>query len=425
MSEPGTLADWLDYIEQMHPAEIELGLERVRQVAGKLALQFDRIKTVVIAGTNGKGSTVAALQAIVLKHGLSVGAYTSPHLLNFNERIQLDGRPVSDDLLCQAFARVERVRGAIALTYFEFTTLAALVCFDRFAPHICLFEVGLGGRLDAVNIIDADISVVTNIQLDHEAWLGGDRETIALEKAGIFRAGIPAICAEREPPLNLEQIATQKHALWMQQGDHFSLQQQDSGWTWRGVDADGNAIEFDGEGKLKLHADAVSAAIQAAILLLPQPSLALVAMALESAQLSGRCQILESVHGSIVLDVAHNPAAASRLANVLEQTKIAGRTHLIFAMLVDKRGAQFIDELQPQVDGQCWLPRLQTARAQAAQQLASSVTSLHPQVMASTGDAIEQALATMSKGDRLVVTGSFYTVAEALQALEQRGIKFE
>jgi dihydrofolate synthase/folylpolyglutamate synthase len=380
---------------------------------------------VVIAGTNGKGSTVAALQAILLKHGVSVGAYTSPHLLRFNERIQLDGEPVSDAALCQAFARVERARGAIALTYFEFTTLAALLCFDRFAPHICLLEVGLGGRLDAVNIIDADITVVTNIQLDHEAWLGGDRETIAVEKAGIFRAGTPAICAEREPPLNLEQIAVDKHALWMQQGDDFSLQQQDSGWAWRGIDADGNAVEFDSQAKLKLHPDAVSAAIQAAMLLLPQPSFDLVAMALESAQLSGRCQILEARGVTIVLDVAHNPAAASRLANVLEQTKTAGRTHIIFAMLADKRCAQFIDELELLVDGQCWLPQLQTARAQSAQQLADSLDSLQPQVIGSTGDAIEQALATMSKGDRLLVTGSFYTVAEALQALEKRGIKLE
>jgi dihydrofolate synthase/folylpolyglutamate synthase len=409
----------------MHPAEIELGLERVRDVAQILSLKLGQMKMVVIAGTNGKGSTVAALQAIALKHGWSVGAYTSPHLLNFNERIQLDGCPVRDDVLCRAFSEVEKARGATRLTYFEFTTLAALVCFDQYQPHICLLEVGLGGRLDAVNIVDADITVVTNIQLDHEAWLGSDRQTIAREKAGIFRGGVPAICAEIKPPLNLAQLARDKGAVWMQQGEDFSLRRGVEGWCWCGHDFEGRVVEVCGQGRLKLEPDAVAAAIQAMVLLLPQPQLQLVALAVESLGLRGRCQFLSTEYGTIVLDVAHNSAAASRLAAVLKQTRTRGKTHAIFAMLADKRGQEFTAALEPLIDGQWWLPQLQTARAQAARKLAITVSLNHTVVVENTEAALDQALAAMGEDDRLLVTGSFYTVAEVLQALGKRGIDFE
>jgi dihydrofolate synthase/folylpolyglutamate synthase len=409
----------------MHPAEIELGLDRVRGVAQSLSLNLGQMKMVVIAGTNGKGSTVAALQAIALKHGLSVGAYTSPHLLDFSERIQLDGRPLSDDVLCRAFAEIEKARGTTRLTFFEFTTLAALVCFNQYQPHICLLEVGLGGRLDAVNIIDADITVITNIQLDHEAWLGLDRQTIAREKAGIFRAGVPAICAEKQPPSNLAQLARDKGAVWMRQGEDFCLQQDGAGWCWRGDDVDGRAVLVCGQGVLKLEPDAVAAAIQASLLFLPLPQLQLVALAVESLCLRGRCQFLSTEHGTIVLDVAHNPAAASRLATVLGQKKSKGKTHAIFAMLSGKRALEFTAALKPHIDGQWWLPRLRTPRAQAARQLATSASLHHTVVMENTEAALEQALAAMGEDDRLLVTGSFYTVAEVVEALEKRGINFE
>ena len=408
---------------------MELGLERVRGVAQALSLSSfqnpGQMKMVVIAGTNGKGSTVAALQAIALKHGLSVGAYTSPHLLDFSERIQLDGRPVSDDVLCRAFAEIEKARGATRLTFFEFTTLAALVCFDQYQPHICLLEVGLGGRLDAVNIIDADITVITNIQLDHEAWLGPDRQTIAREKAGIFRAGIPAICAETQPPPNLAQLARDKGAVWMRQGEDFSLRQEVASWCWRGADVEGRVVEVCGQGVLKLEPDAVAAAIQVALLLLPQPQLQLVALAVASLGLQGRCQFLSTEHGAIVLDVAHNPAAASRLATVLGQAKTRGKTHVIFAMLAGKCGLKFTAALKPLIDGQWWLPQLQTPRAQAARQLATTASLHHTVVVENTEAALDQALAAMGEGDRLLVTGSFYTVAEVVKALGKRGIDFE
>jgi dihydrofolate synthase/folylpolyglutamate synthase len=429
LSEQLNLQQWLERIEQLHPEEIELGLDRVRSVADRLALNLKGLKTVVIAGTNGKGSTVACLQAIALKHGLSVGSYTSPHLLAFNERIQLDGQVISDASLCRAFTAVDQAREGIPLTYFEFTTLAAFYCFDLYQPHLCLLEVGLGGRLDAVNIIDADVTIVTNIQLDHEAWLGNDRDSIAREKAGIFRTGVPAICAELSPPDTLGQIALEKQALWIQNGVDFSFHQEGGRWRWHGCDASGKPVALSAEGRLALHPDAVAAAIQAFFLLTPGLQPQLIALALATLVLPGRCQKLVTKHGTIVLDVAHNPAAARRLATALAETRREGRTHILFAMLADKRADQFADVLAPQVDGDWWLPQLQVQRAAAAVDLAEllaakdRVGNVH--VRPSVDDALEQVLARMDRRDHLVVTGSFYTVAGVMQSLLQRGITFE
>ena len=429
MSEQLNLQQWLERIEQLHPEEIELGLDRVRSVADRLGLNLKRLKTVVIGGTNGKGSTVACLQAIALKHGLSVGSYTSPHLLAFNERIQLDGQAVCDATLCRAFTAVDQARDGVLLTYFEFTTLAAFYCFDLYQPHLCLLEVGLGGRLDAVNIIDADVTVVTNIELDHEAWLGNDRDSIAREKAGIFRAGVPAICGELSPPDTLRQVAREKQAHWVQNGVDFSFHQDGEGWCWRGCDANGKPMELCAEGRLALHQDAVAAAIQAFCLVIPDPQPQLIALALGSLVLPGRCQTLVTKHGTIVLDVAHNPAAAGRLASALADTRNEGRTHILFAMLADKRVEQFADILAAQVDGDWWLPQLQVQRAAAAVDVAALLAAKEQagnvHLMPSVEDALAQGLARMDPRDRLVVTGSFYTVAEAMHSLLQRGIKFE
>lgn len=429
MNEQLNLQEWLERIEQLHPEEIELGLERVRSVADRLDLNLKRLKTVVIGGTNGKGSTVASLQAIALKHGLSVGSYTSPHLLAFNERIQLDGQVVCDATLCRAFTAVDQARDGIPLTYFEFTTLAAFYCFDLYQPHLCLLEVGLGGRLDAVNIIDADVTIVTNIELDHEAWLGNDRDSIAREKAGIFRAGVPAICGELSPPDTLRQAAWEKQAHWVQNGVDFSLHQDVKGWCWRGCDVSGKPIELRAEGRLALHQDAVAAAIQAFCLVISDPQPQLIALALGSLVLPGRCQKLVTKHGTIVLDVAHNPAAAGRLATALAETRSEGTTHILFAMLADKRADQFADVLAAQVDGDWWLPQLPVRRAAAAADLADFLVAMgrvgNVHLMPSVDDALEQALARMDRRDRLIVTGSFYTVAEAMHSLLQRGIKVE
>ncbi len=424
-----TLNQWLERIEQLHPQDIELGLERVRAVAERMSLDIRRMKTVVVGGTNGKGSTVASLQAIASKHGLSVGSYTSPHLLAFNERIQIDAQPVGDDALCRAFGAVEQAREQTPLTFFEFTTLAALYCFDLYQPHLCLLEVGLGGRLDAVNIVDGDVVIVTNIQMDHEAWLGHDRSAIAREKAGIFRAGVPAICAELSPPEILRQQAIEKGSQWLQNGRDFSFAEDSEGWHWQGCDASGRPLKVIGKGSLAVHRDTVAAAIQAALFVIPEPQPVLIALALASVALAGRCQQLTTRFGFIVLDVAHNPAAASRLANILAETQGEGKTHLLFAMLADKSADQCARALVPVVDGCWWLPQLQASRALPAAAMAGLLASVEGvgdvHLTEDVATALELALTAMTSKDRLVVTGSFYTVAAAMQWLSQRGIGFE
>ncbi len=423
------LQQWLERIEQLHPQDIELGLERVRAVARRMGLTIERMKTVVVGGTNGKGSTVAALEAIASKHGMSVGSYTSPHLLTFNERIRIDGQVLGDDALCQAFSAVEGARDQTPLTYFEFTTLAALHCFDLYQPHLCLLEVGLGGRLDAVNIIDADVTIVTNVQMDHEAWLGHDREAIAREKAGIFRPGIPAICAELQPPDTLRRLARDKQARWLHNGVDFSLRQDSDGWFWQGYDGSGSALQVSGSTPLAVHRDAVAAAIQAALLVIPQPEPELIALALASLMLAGRCQQLMTEHGTVILDVAHNPAAALRLAGALADTAIEGKTHILFAMLADKRADQCASALAPLVDGCWWLPQLQVPRALPAAAMKSVLATIEGiseiQTTADVGTALAGAFRQMNRADRLVITGSFYTVAAAMQWLMQRGIDLE
>jgi dihydrofolate synthase/folylpolyglutamate synthase len=423
------LHQWLERIEQLHPREIELGLERVRVVAERMRLDIGRMKTVVVGGTNGKGSTVASLQAIASKHGLSVGSYTSPHLLAFNERIRIDAQPVSDHALCRAFCAVEQAREQTPLTYFEFTTLAALYCFDLYQPHLCLLEVGLGGRLDAVNIIDADVTIVTNVQMDHEAWLGHDREAIAREKAGIFRAGVPAICAELSPPEMLHRQAIEKGAQWLQNGEDFSLAGDGEGWHWQGRDASGRPLAVTGNGSLAVHRDAAAAAIQAALFVIPEPQPDLIALALASVALAGRCQQLTTRFGSIVLDVAHNPAAVSRLASMLAEIPGEGKTHLLFAMLADKRADKCARALVPVIDGCWWLPQLQASRALPAAAMAAVLATVEGvgdvRMADDVATALELAFNGMTTKDRLVVTGSFFTVAAAMQWLSQRGTAFE
>ena len=227
-----TLGEWLARLEQLHPSEIELGLDRVAQVAGRLGLSLADSQVITVAGTNGKGSTVTLVRDILMAHGFTTATYTSPHLTHFNERICIDGQPQSDAQICHALEKVDSARGQTSLTYFEFTTLAALWIFQQARPHYCLLEVGLGGRLDAVNIIEPDITVVTNIELDHQAWLGQDRNSIAREKAGIFRAGIPAICGQASAPAALRDAAAAVGAIWVQAGEAFKLSVDHDQWRW-------------------------------------------------------------------------------------------------------------------------------------------------------------------------------------------------
>lgn len=396
------------------------------EVAGRLQIDLGSARRVLVGGTNGKGSTVAALEALGRAHGLSVACYTSPHLRRFNERMRVDGEPLDDDTIARCLDAVEAARGDTPLTYFEHTTLAALYGFGRFAPHWCLLEVGLGGRLDAVNIVEPDVAVVTNVQLDHQEWLGQDRETIAREKAGIFRAGVPAVCAERSPPGALRNGAGDVGARWIQAGRDFFWQQGPGGaWHWRGVDRMDAPLEVVGGSAPVLESSAVAAALQVAALLLEQPSPALMAEAVCRARLQGRCQVVWHGDRELVLDVAHNPAATRRLEEFLRERPGTGRTHVILAVLDDKDAAGMGEALGQAVNGRWFFPRLEVARARRAEELARLLGVVDGVVCEHPAAALDAALKAADPGDRVVVTGSFYTVGSIMDVLSERGTEVE
>lgn len=234
-----SLADWLSYLEQLHPTAIDMGLERVRVVADRLGLTRPAPKVITVTGTNGKGSTCTFLAALLSGQGLRVGVYSSPHLLRYNERVRIAGEQAGDDQLCVAFEAVEQARGEVSLTYFEMGTLAAFWLFERAQLDAAVLEVGLGGRLDAVNLVDADVAVITNVGLDHAEWLGTTRDSVATEKAGIMRTGRPVVCGDLQPPLPLLQRARQLGAPLSLRGRDYDLAVTDQGWDWRGIDAQG------------------------------------------------------------------------------------------------------------------------------------------------------------------------------------------
>lgn len=262
-----SLADWLSYLEQLHPTAIDMGLERSREVARRLGLGRPAKRVVTVTGTNGKGSTCALLAELLREQGLSVGVYSSPHLLRYNERVRIDGVEAGDAQLCDAFSAVEAARGEISLTYFEMGTLAAFWLFERAGLDFAVLEVGLGGRLDAVNLIDADLALITSIGLDHADWLGDTRESVAFEKAGILRAGKPALCGDLDPPQPLlEQVAALGAPLYLR-GRDYDLALADHGWHWRGLAADGQALALHDLPLLGLPMENAALALQAYALL--------------------------------------------------------------------------------------------------------------------------------------------------------------
>lgn len=262
-----SLADWLSYLEQLHPTAIDMGLERSREVARRLGLGRPAKRVVTVTGTNGKGSTCALLAELLREQGLSVGVYSSPHLLRYNERVRIDGVEAGDAQLCDAFSAVEAARGEISLTYFEMGTLAAFWLFERAGLDFAVLEVGLGGRLDAVNLIDADLALITSIGLDHAEWLGDTRESVAFEKAGILRAGKPALCGDLDPPQPLLEQVTALGAPLYLRGRDYDLALADHGWHWRGLAADGQALALHDLPLLGLPMENAALALQAYALL--------------------------------------------------------------------------------------------------------------------------------------------------------------
>ncbi len=417
------LDEWLAWQEQLHPESIELGLQRVSGVAQKLGSysRFSNIPTITVAGTNGKGSCVTALQAILCELGLKVGAYTSPHLLRYNERVRINGAMVEDDALCASFTRIDKARGKTSLTYFEFGTLAALDIFAQEQVDIQLLEVGLGGRLDAVNIIDPTIAIVTNIALDHQSWLGSDRETIGKEKAGIFRADIPLIVGEAMPPASVVEAA-----LALSPAQYYCLG-HDFGWrvdmsgemvdTWFGQTQDRQTEDFTQLPRTNLPAASVACAIQALQLLDYGLTAAHVNRALQELELAGRFQQIEHNGVIVICDVAHNPAAATQLSESLQERGIQG-VSCVFSSLQDKDYCEVMHVLDSCVD-HWYLAPLPVPRALTAKKLAQAAQDVRveAQVFDTIGAALEAALHRVDRGGCLLVCGSFFTVAEALLAL--------
>ncbi|KAF1056222.1 MAG: Dihydrofolate synthase/folylpolyglutamate synthase [Pseudomonas delhiensis] len=421
-----TLAEWLGYLEQLHPSAIDMGLDRSREVALRLGLGRPAPRVVTVTGTNGKGSTCAFLAELLAAQGLSVGVYSSPHLLRYNERVVIRGEQASDEQLCEAFAAVEAARGEISLTYFEMGTLAAFWLFERAQLDAVVLEVGLGGRLDAVNLIDADIAVVTSIGLDHADWLGDTRDSVAFEKAGIFRAGKPAVCGDLEPPAVLLEQARNLGAPLTLRGRDFDLAFAECSWHWQGQGADGQHLELHDLPRLELPMENAALALQAYALtgLAWEPPA--LADALVRTRVTGRLDrrtlLWNGQPRHLLLDVGHNPHAAQYLSRRLAERPPKGRRLAAFGLLADKDLDGVLEPLLGLV--QDWaVSALPTPRSRGAEELeavlAARGASVHRH--ADFARALEAQCNQATADDEILVFGSFYSVAEALEWLAAEG----
>ena len=417
---PRTLADWLTYLETLHPKTIALGLERVAQVKQRLDLQPD-FPVITVGGTNGKGSVCAMLESMLHAAGYRVGCYTSPHLLHYNERVRIAKQQASDAELCASFAQIEQVRGDIPLTYFEFGTLAAMQCFIAHKVDVAILEVGLGGRLDAVNVFDNDCAVIASVDIDHTDYLGDTREQIAFEKAGIFRAGRVAICADDDVPLAMAQHAEKIGAQLWRIGKEFSFTPHQGQWDYRSKIGSRNALPYPAlRGAFQLNnASAALAALDALKDKLPV-SMEAVRRGLVEVSLPGRFQLVPG-KPTLILDVAHNPHAARSLAENLASLPPCPHIWAVFAMLKDKDMAGVVSALDPHID--TWLVAgIATPRGASPEKLEQVLEQCQVRggikVCKSIFDALSHAYKAAGENDRIVAFGSFYTVAEAMAAKE-------
>lgn len=406
------LSDWLSYLESIHPVEMDLGLDRVLLVLRKLMPSGPGARVITVGGTNGKGSTVAALEALLLAAGQSVGCYTSPHLLHYNERVRLNGINATDDELIRAFERVEASRGSISLTYFEFGTLAAFLVMAESGVDNMVLEVGLGGRLDAVNVLDADLAIITSVDLDHTAWLGNDRNTIGYEKAGILRPGQVAVYADMDPPPSvLQQAAAQRVRLY-RPGAGYQVQQSPVPQL---VTDSGHCITLPARG-LPLNSLA-AAAVAALGLGLPLDDQA-IADTLAGISLAGRFEQVARTP-DVFLDVGHNPHAARWLAARLQALRSEQgyrRVLAVYAGLEDKDSTGVAEALATAID-HWYIAGLDVPRGLSAEALAERVLPvLSPETMTITGEvteAIAEAVSAAGEDDLIMVFGSFFTVVPA------------
>ncbi len=426
MTHFNTLQDWLSWQENSHPLSIDLGLERVAKVYSSLSSDNRQPLTITVGGTNGKGSCMAYLEAIYREQGYRVGAYTSPHILRYNERIKIDGTPVSDEVICRAFERIEAVRGDTSLSYFELGTLAALTIFAQEGLDIQLLEVGLGGRLDAVNIVDPDAAIISSIGIDHVAWLGETREAIGYEKAGIFRLDIPAIVGDPNPPESLRLTAAERGAMFYAIGDDYAYRKHTDGWQWYAGE-----IQIDNLPEPALKGEHqyrnASAAIMAVIQLqhrLPVDYQS-IRQGLKSSSLLGRFQFIDG-KVPVLLDVGHNPEAVGTLVEYLNEYFPGRRVRAIFSMMKDKDIPEVLRIMKPIVYEWFFAP-LTNARAATETLMMESFTQqgINNVVFGFNGfkDAFATAKQRAITGDLLLVFGSFFLVSEYLTEFNLAGEK--
>ena len=416
---PDTLQGWLAYLETLHPSAIALGLERVQQVHARLGIVF-KCPVVTVAGTNGKGSTCAMLASILGCAGFRTGLYTSPHLLRYNERVQVGGAAATDDALVASFAAVERARGDTPLTYFEFGTLAAFVLFAQSRLDALVLEVGLGGRLDAVNVIDADVAVLTRIGIDHVDYLGATREAIGFEKSGIFRAGRTAVVGERDLPATVTTRAADLGVPLVRLGHEYDYTDERTQWRYRGPAGSRYGLPVPAlRGAFQL----ANAATALAVLDVLRDRLPVASGAVRDGlvrvEWPGRFQVLPG-RPVIVLDVAHNPQAAQALAATLGDMGFHPRTYAVFAALADKDVEGVVRAVAPRVD-RWYIAALPGPRGMTAQRLRDRMQQAGVAAEAidasdDIGRALAKARDAATEADRIVVFGSFVTVAAAIAA---------
>lgn len=430
------LEKWLEHIQNQHWRTIDLTLERVSQVWNNLEGKCADF-TLVVAGTNGKGSSVSMLDGVFQQAGKRTGSYTSPHLVRFNERIRIAGVEATDDDICQAFVRIEQARAGIPLTYFEFGTLAALLIFEQYNVDITILEVGMGGRLDAVNIVHNDLVLMTSIGLDHEQWLGSERESIAAEKAGVIKPGGMVVCSDPDIPNNVLAISSQQNATVVAAERDYSIERDENGrlrWesnhaeipqAWRCINA--LLSPFNGE-----HQIANLGGVVAALALTSNKTGVTVAdinQGLNRATLSARCQVMTKRSNNcpeVIVDVAHNHDSAIKLAEFLSGRECAGKTYAVIGVLADKALEQIIEPMMAHVD-YWFLASLSGQRGQTGEQLASKLTQIaeHSKwvIKKNPVDAYLFAMEQAKTEDRVVIFGSFYIVGDIIHYAQKTNPK--
>lgn len=427
-----TLEEWLDQLERLHPQEIDLGLERTRAVAQRLGWGSDwrpAPQLVTVAGTNGKGSTLGLMEAMLVAAGIRVGTYSSPHLVRYNERVRINANPVADAALCAAFEQVERARQGTSLTYFEFGTLAAAWIIAEQKVEVALLEIGLGGRLDAVNLFDPDLAIITGIALDHMEWLGKDREAIGAEKAGILRPHAVAIIGDPDPPASVIAATREVEAQVVFAGKDFGVSGEPGQRAgWRGVRTSGQACTIRDLPASGAHPQAIASAVQAMTTLKPdQVTPEVVRTALQECTIPGRCQRFERHGQHFVVDVSHNPQAARYLAEAVQgrtgEQATGGTRRILIGMLRDKEIAGTIAPFIEWADE--WIcVDTPGGRGMPASELAAAVARQTAKPVTTASDpatALHQVLAAGCPGDQMVGFGSFSVAGGLIEAFAETG----